>query len=337
MISAHTIETERMRAIVIDETSPARALRCEIVPEPTIGPTDLLVSVKAAGVNRADLRRAVTHFTASTLRPSPVAGLELAGEVVGLGADVKDFVVGDRVMAMAGNAFAEQASVDYRLSVRVPPSMTWEAAAATPVAFITAHNALIAAGALQAGESVLVQGASTSAGIATVQIARMKTAARIFGTAGSPEKRSRLQSLGCDVAIDYRENSIASIIGEQTGSRGVEVTIDYAGGNMVQKSIDCASIRGRIVCVGRVAGTDATVNIDEFARKRLQMTGVTNRTRSLAERIEIVRAFRDDLMPALEAATLVPIIDSVYALEDAERAQEYMRSNQHFGKIVLKI
>lgn len=326
-----------MRAIVIDETSPGRVLRCEIVPEPTIGATDLLVSVKAAGVNRADLRRAVTHFNASTVRPSAVAGLELAGEVVGLGTAVKGFVVGDRVMAMAGNAYAERASVDYRLAVRVPPSMSWEAAAATPVAFITAHNALITAAALQADECVLVQGASTSAGIATVQIARMKSAARIFGTAGSPEKLSSLQSLGCDVAIDYRENSIASIIGERTGSRGVEVTIDYAGGNMVQKNIDCASIRGRIVCVGRVAGSEATVNIDEFARKRLQMTGVTNRTRSLDERIAIVRAFRDDLMPALEAGALVPIIDTVYALEEAELAQEYMRSNQHFGKIVLKI
>ena len=326
-----------MKAIVIDETSPGRALRSEIVPEPTIGRTDLLVAVKAAGVNRADLRRAVTHFGPSTIRPSPVAGLELAGEVVAVGADVKGFTVGDRIMAMAGNAFAVRASVDYRLSVRVPPSMTWETAAATPVAFITAHNALITVGAFKAGESVLVQGATTSAGIATVQIARVKNAVKVFGTAGTPEKLSRLRSLGCDVVINYSENEMASIISEQTDARGIDVTIDYAGGNLVQKNIDCARIRGRIICAGRVAGTDATINIDEFSRKQLQMTGVTNRTRSLDERIVIVRTFCDDLMSALEQGQIAPIVDSVYALEDAEIALEYMRSNKHFGKIVLKI
>jgi NADPH:quinone reductase len=326
-----------VRAIIIDETSPARALRCEIVPEPTIESTDLLVAVKVAGVNRADLRRAVTHFAASTKKPSPVAGLELAGEVVALGADVRGFAIGDRVMAMANGAFAERATIDYRLAVKVPSSMAWEIAAATPVAFITAHNALITAGAFKAGETVLVQGASAGAGIATVQIARLRGASKIFGTAGTPEKLTSLRSLGCDVVINYRDDGIASIISEQTGSRGIDVTIDYAGGNMVQKNIDAAGVRGRIVCAGRVAGTDATVNIDEFSRKQIRMTGVTNRTRSLNERIKVVHTFRDDLLSALEDKTLVPVVDKVYALEEAEAAQEYMRSNQHFGKIVLKI
>jgi NADPH:quinone reductase len=326
-----------MKAIIIDETSPARALRWEAVPEPTIERTDLLVAIRAAGVNRADLRRAVTHFSASTKKPSPVAGLELAGEVVAVGADVSGFAVGDRVMAMASGAFAERASVDYRLTVKVPPSMTWETAAATPVSFITAHNALVTAGAFKAGESVLVQGASSGAGIATVQIARLKGASKIVGTAGSVAKLNRLKSLGCDVVINYRDDGFASTISEHTGSRGIDVTVDYAGGNMVQKNFEAAAVRGRIVCAGRVAGTEATINIDDFARKQLQMFGVTNRTRSLDERIEVVRAFRDDLMPALEQGRLTPVVDKVFSLEEAEAAQEYMKSNQHFGKIVLKV
>jgi NADPH:quinone reductase len=326
-----------MRAVIIDETSPARSLRCETVPEPIVERTDLLVAVKAAGVNRADLRRAVTHFAASSQTGSPVAGLELAGEVLALGADVIGFAIGDRVMAMASGAFAERAAIDYRLAVQVPSSMTWEIAAATPVAFITAHNALVTAAAFKAGESVLVQGASTAAGIAAVQIARLRGASEIVGTAGTPEKLNRLRSLGCDVTINYREDDLASIIRKQTRSRGIDVTIDFAGGRMVQKNIDAAAIRGRIICAGRVAGSDATVNIDEFSRKQLQMTGVTNRTRSLDERILVVRAFRDDILPALERGAIVPVVDSIYALQDGEAAQEYMRTNKHFGKIVLTI
>lgn len=326
-----------MRAVVIDETSPARSLRCETVPEPIVGRTDLLVAVRAAGVNRADLRRAVTHFAASSETGPPAAGLELAGEVLALGADVSGFGIGDRIMAMAGGAFAERAAIDYRLAVRVPSSMTWEIAAATPVAFITAHNALVTAAAFKAGESVLVQGASAGAGIAAVQIARLKDASKIVGTAGTPEKLSRLLSLGCDVTVNYREDDLASIIRKETRSRGVDVTIDFAGGSMVQTNIDAAAIRGRIICAGRVAGSDATINIDEFSRKQLQMVGVTNRTRSLDERILAVRSFRDDILPALGQGTIVPVVDSVYTLQDTEAAQEYMRTNKHFGKIVLTI
>lgn len=325
-----------MRAIVIDDTSPTRALRCAMVPEPAAGAQDLLVAVRAAGVNRADLRRAVTHFAASSQMAQPIPGLELAGEVLAVGAEVAGFAVGDRVMAMASSAFAERAAVDHRLAVRVPECMTWEAAAATPVAFITAHDALVTAGGFRPGESVLVQGASTGAGIATVQIARLLDAAVIAGTAGTVEKLGRLRALGCDVTANYREEDVAAAL-RHSRPDGFEVTVDYAGGAMVRTAIDAAAIRGRIVCAGRVAGAEATIDIDEFSRKRIRMTGVTNRTRTLDERIATVRAFRADILPALEAGAILPVIDSVYALDDAEAAQAHMRGNTHFGKIVLRV
>lgn len=325
-----------MRAIVIDESSPARALRCATVPEPVVGAQDLLVAVRAVGVNRADLRRAVTHFAASDRLAQPVVGLELAGEVLAVGAEVTGFAPGDRVMAMASSAFAERAAVDHRLALRVPASMTWEEAAATPVAFITAHNALVTAGGFSPGEAVLVQGASTGAGIATVQIARLLGAAVIAGTAGSAAKCDRLRALGCDVTVNYREGDFAASL-RRARPEGFAVTVDYAGGAMVRKAIDTASVRGRIVCAGRVAGTEAGIDIDEFARKQIRMTGVTNRTRSLEERIATVRAFAEDILPALEAGAIAPVVDSIHALEDAEAAQAHMRGNTHFGKIVLRV
>lgn len=326
-----------MKAVIIDETSPTRSLLYTTIAEPVIGPADLLVAVKAAGVNRADLRRAATHFAASTERRLTTAGLELAGEVLEIGPDVTGIEIGDRVMAMAGAAYAEKAVVDYRLVSKIPPTMSWQAAAATPVAFITAHNALVTAGEFKQGQSVLIQGASSGVGIATIQIARLVGASKIFGTAGSEEKLGRLKSLGCDVAIDYRKDDLSAVVARETGSRGVDVIVDFAGGAMVQRNIEAASVRGRIVCAGRVAGTEATVNIDEFSRKQLHMVGVTNRTRSLEERITVVREFERDVLAALESRAIIPVLDKTYALEEAESAQDYMKTNRHFGKIVLTI
>jgi NADPH2:quinone reductase len=324
-----------MKAVVIDESTPARSLRTRTVPDPIPGAADLLVAVKAAGVNRADLRRAAVHFAASSEKGLPIAGLEFAGEVLAVGHDVSGFAVGDRVMAMANGAFAEQATLDHRLATHVPAKMTWQQAAATPVAFITAHNALMTAGAMKTDETVLVQAASSCVDIATVQIARMLGASRILGTAGTSEKLEKLCALGCDVVVDYHDEDLAAAVRRATNLLGVDLIVDFAGGAMVQKNIDAARVRGRIVCAGRVAGIEATVNIDEFSRKQLRMVGVTNRTRSSEERFAVVREFERDLLPALQSGRLAPVIDRTYPLQDAEAAQDFMQTNVHFGKIVL--
>src|SRR5262249_39687158 len=156
-------------------------------------------AVKAAALNRADLRRSATHFAASDSKARfPIAGVELAGEVVALGGKVTGFAAGDRVMAMAGGAYARRATVDYRLAMRVPASMNWEQAAATPITFVTAHDARTNAGGMKAGEDVFVQGASSGAGIASIQVARLMGARHVFGTAGAPEKLKGIAELGCD-------------------------------------------------------------------------------------------------------------------------------------------
>lgn len=324
-----------MKAVVIDDTVTDRPLVYREVPEPPFGDMDLLIAVRAAGVNRADLRRAAGHFAASEKRPLSIAGLELAGEVIAVGKSVSNFASGDRVMAMAGSAYAEQAVVDARLAIPVPRSFDWHQAAATPISFITAYDALTAAADFKKNESVLVQGASSGAGIATVQVARWLGAREIFGTAGSRDKLDRLVKLGCTVPIDYKTDNIVSVILQKTDMEGVDVVIDVVGAHMAQVNIDAAATGGRIVCLGRVAGSQSTVNLDEFSRKRLRMIGVTFRTRSLEERIAVIETFRNKVLPALDDGSLRPVVDSVLPLTEAARAQEYMRDNRHFGKIVL--
>jgi NADPH:quinone reductase len=327
-----------MKAIVIDESKSGRPLRYADVAEPVCGESDLLITVKAAALNRADLRRAATHFAASDKAASlPIAGVELAGEVAAIGSKVTGFKRGDRVMAMAGGAYAEVATIDYRLALRVPESMGWEQAAAIPITFVTAHDALTNAAELKRGEDVFVQGASSGAGIAAVQIARLLGARHVFGTAGVKAKLEGIRAVGCDVPIDYHSQNFVAVIRETTGGRGADIVIDLVGSHTAQGNVDASAITGRIVCVGRVAGLEATMNLDEFSRKRIRMIGVTFRTRSMEERIAAVQSFRDGILPALGEGKLKPVIDSVFPLSEAAAAQERMRENKHFGKIVLKV
>ncbi len=178
-----------MRAIVIEGNS----LRLREVPDPSLGPADLLVRIRATSVNRADLRRAAVHFTQSETAAAAIAGLEMAGEVIGKGADVSSFAIGDRVMAMTGGGYAEMVAIDHRLALPVPAKFTWARAAATPTVYVTAHDALVSQGGVTAGTQLLVQGASTGTGIAAVQIAHAWKADRVFGTAGTDTNISAQQ------------------------------------------------------------------------------------------------------------------------------------------------
>jgi NADPH:quinone reductase len=328
-----------VRAIVIEPVETRTRLVLRDVPDPVPGPADLLVKVRATSLNRADLRRAATHFTQGERNASAaIAGLEMAGEVVGLGTAVSGFRVGDRVMAMTGAGYAELAVVDHRLVLPVPAKFDWAQAGATPTVFVTAHDALISQGALTAGQSVLIQGASTGTGIAAVQIAKAWKAGHVFGTAGTEDKLARLRDLGCDTPINYRTDDIAKTVMVGTNNRGADLVIDLVGRGAVAANVAAAAIKGKIICVGRVGGTTDEINLDEFSRKRIVMTGTTFRTRSFEERAATVRRFRDQVIPLFEAGVIAPVLDArSFDLEQAEEAQAYMTENKHFGKIILRV
>lgn len=323
-----------MRAIVIEGNS----LRLREVPDPSLGPADLLVRVRATSVNRADLRRAAVHFKQSETAAAAIAGLEMAGEVIGKGADVSSFAIGDRVMAMTGGGYAEMVAIDHRLALPVPAKFTWARAAATPTVYVTAHDALVSQGGVTAGTQLLVQGASTGTGIAAVQIAHAWKADRVFGTAGTDDKVARLRAFGCDTPINYRTSDVAKLVLEATQERGVDLVLDLVGRSAVAANIAAVAIKGRIICVGRVGGTTDEINLDEFARKRVTMTGTTFRTRTLDERTAVIRRFRNEMIPLFEDGTLTPVLDQrEFGFEEAEAAQAYMAENKHFGKIVLHV
>ncbi len=260
----------------------------------------------------------------------------MAGDVVAVGAQVSGVAVGDRVMAMTGGSWAEQVAFDHRLAVPVPDRFDWHQAAATPISFITAHDALSRAARLVRGESVLIQGATSSAGLAATQLAVAMGASQVFATSTSPKKLAQLRERG-GIPIDASSEDVAARVQQETHGRGVDVVIDVVGQGAVQQNIDAAAVRGRIVCLGRLAGVNGTFNLDEFSRKQITMVGVTFRTRTSEERFEVVRRFGEEVVPLLSTGAVRPVVDRSFPMTALQDAEDYMRASQGLGKILIDV
>jgi putative PIG3 family NAD(P)H quinone oxidoreductase len=315
------------------------ALELRDVPVPEPGPGELLLRVKATALNRADLYQLKglyqTEKTAGgTLT---IAGLEAAGEVSGIGKNVSGYKIGDRIMGMCPGGYAEFTTIDQRLAMRVPERLSWEEAATIPVAYMTEYNALIMNAHLQAGETVFVNAASSGVGVAAVQIAKFFGAKMVIGTASTPAKLAALRALGMDVGINYRTENFADAVLAATGGAGTDVIIDHVGASSLKENLRCMALKGRLVNVGRLGGGTGELDLELLAYKRLQLIGVTNRTRTLDERGAIARGVVSDLLPALRDGQLKPVIDRVFPLYRASEAQAYMASNAQVGKIVLNV
>lgn len=328
-----------MRAMVVRDAPGGGTLQLTEVPEPVPGPRDLLVRVQATAVNRADLsQRAGRYRQQATARPGPlIAGLESAGVVVAAGAEVTRFGIGDRVMAQCSGGCADYVCIDERIAMAVPEALDWPAAAATPIAFVTEHDAICTNGELQAGQSVLIQAAGSAVGLAAVQVARFAGAGTVFGTVAGRAQAEMATSLGVDVAIDHRTQDFEAIVNGATDGRGVDLIVDHVGGPALGGNLRALAVRGRLVSVGRLGPTTGELDLDLLALKRLRLIGVTFRTRTIEEYEQCVRRAGTDLLPALAGGRLRPVIDSVFPLADALRAQERMAANQHLGKIVISV
>lgn len=320
-----------MRAIVSTAEGPV----LNDVPRPSPGPEQVLVRVKASSLNRADLAtlRGAAHGRVGGM--GATLGLEWAGEVVEAGSSVKRWRAGDRVMGAGGGAFADYAVANARLIYAVPKDMSFEQASALPVALQTMHDAIVTHGMLEAGQSVLIQGASSGVGLMGLQIAKYLRAGLVIGSSTSPERRGRLAEFGADLAIDTRSpDSVARVL-EATGGKGVDLVIDLVAGPLMNENLKATRIGGRIVNVGRMAGERGEIDFDLHSMRRITYVGVTFRTRSVAQVEAINERVTRALMPALSVGLLRLPVDKVCALEDASEAFERMARNQHFGKIVL--
>jgi NADPH2:quinone reductase len=304
------------------------------VPVPKPKATDILVKVKAIALNRADLgsARGDTSHGAAAGRP---IGSEFSGEVTGVGGDVRDFKVGDRVMCHSPGSHAEMAVSDYGRAMHIPDGMSYEQAATLPIGLNTLHNALITRGRMTAGENVMVQGASSGVGIIGLQIAKLMGAKFVVGTATDPGRRGRLTEFGADLAVDTKDANWPEQVLAATGGKGVDLTVDMLSGPVVSQTMQATALLGRIVNIGRLAGMKAEFDFDLHARKRIEYIGVTFRTRTIEEVRQILIEMRRDLWDAVKSGKIKVPIDKTYPLAEAKAGHEHMRANKHFGKILL--
>ena len=305
------------------------------IPQPKPQPFQILVRVKAAGLNRADL--AASRGSGGHGSVGGTVGIDWAGEVVEVGSEVKGgFKPGDRVMCAGSGGYAEYAVADWGRVVPMPADISFEDAATLPVALGTMHDALVTNGRLKRGESVLIQGASSGVGLMAMQIAKLLGAKIVIGTSTNAGRRARLKEFGADLAVDTSDPKWPDLVLEATGGAGVNLMIDQVSGALMNASMRATAVLGRIVNVGRLGGGKAEFDFDLHANRRIAYIGVTHRTRSVDELREETRAMWADLADAVKARKLSLPIDKTFPLAEAKAAQEYMRANKHFGKILLK-
>jgi NADPH:quinone reductase len=321
-----------MKAAVLTGTG----IEVRDVDKPTPAPNQVLVRVRAAGLNRADLIMASGHMHGSSGGPGTVLGLEFAGEVEAVGSEVKSAKPGDRVMCSGGGAYAEYAVADWgRVSPIPANNMGYEQAATLPIALQTMHDAVVTNGRLKAGEAVMIQGASSGVGLMGLQIAKLKGARFVIGTSTNAARRERLKEFGADLAIDTTQPNWPEKVLAATEGKGVDLIVDQVSASVANENMRAAAVRGRIVNVGRLGGFKGEFDFDLHALKRIDYIGVTFRTRSAEEVREIVRRMRADLWGDIESGKLKLPIDKTFPLDQAAAALAHMRANQHFGKIVL--
>jgi NADPH2:quinone reductase len=293
---------------------------------PTPGAGQVLVRVRAAGVNRGEVNQ-VRRATAGAPQPS---GVEFAGEVAATGE-------GARAMGHGPGGHAQYVLAQAGALMPVPPRLDWIAAAAFPNVFMTAHDALVTNGRLAPGEAVLVNAASSGIGTAAIQIARLLGAGTVIATTRSAGKLERLRGLGADVAVDTSATPQCDAVEAACGGRGVDLVVDSIGGSVFEDNLRSLAVRGRLVHIGRMGGAQARIDLEQLWLKRLQLIGVTFRTRSEAERIEVVRACARDLLGPLGEGRIALPVDQVLPLERLADAHALLESGRHFGKVVLRI
>lgn len=327
-----------MRAVRITGPGEPDVLRVEEVDEPEPGPDEVLVEIRAAALNRADLLQRAGAYPAPPGWPADVPGLECAGVVLEAGRNVRSPDEGDRVMALlGGGGYAERVAVHAGMTLPIPERLDFLEAAAVPEVFFTAYDALFRQGRAGPGDRVLVHGAGGGVGTAALQLADM-AGCTVFATASAP-KLEALERLGLpvDVTVDYRREDFAEVVDRETAGRGVDVILDVVGAEHWDRNVAALAERGRLVLVGLLGGRRAEVDLGVLLRGRLTVVGTVLRSRPIGEKLELAREVRERVLPALGSGALRPILDRTYPLEEAAEAHRRMGADRNVGKIVLEV
>jgi NADPH:quinone reductase len=311
-----------------------------LVPEerdvPAPGAGEILVKVGAAGVNRPDVMQRIGLYPPPK-GASDIPGLEIAGEVVALGAGVTRWKVGDNVTALvAGGGYAQYCPVHETNALPLVRPLTVVEAAAIPETFFTVWHNAFERGGLKQGETLLIHGGSSGIGTTAIQLAKA-FGAKVIATAGSAEKCDACRKLGADVAVNYRSEDFVAATKEATGGKGADVIVDMVGGDYVQRNYEAAAVEGRIVQIAFQGSAKATVDFMRVMLKRLTHTGSTLRARSVEDKAKIASAIEEKVWPLIAAGTVKPVIYKTFPLAEASAAHALMESSQHIGKIVLTV
>ncbi len=339
-----------MRAILIEKPGGPEAMRLAETPDPVPGPGEVLVRVRAAGVNRADLLQRMGKYPPPP-GASPILGLELAGEVVALGppasgplppeaalgAAGEPLSEGDRVMALVtGGGYASLASVPAVTAMRVPDRLTWSEAAAVPEAFLTAWMNLVVLGKLREGESVLIHAGASGVGSAAIQLAR-ELGATVLTTAGSGEKLAFCRELGASTTVNRHDGDFAEAVLAATGNRGVDLVLDFVGAPYWASNLRALARGGRLTLIGFLGGSSGDCDLGPVMRKSLTVTGTTLRGTALEEKAVLSAGFAEFALPRFADGRLRALVDRTFTLGEAAGAHRFMAGNGNAGKLVLTV
>lgn len=325
-----------MRAIQTRGSGSAATLEIGEVPEPSLRPGELLIDVAATALNRADL------LQRRGLYPPPpgaseILGLECSGTLAALGEGVDGWAPGERVMALLpGGGYAERVAVDAGSVMRIPDSLSFEAAAGIPETFLTCFLNLFELAGLREGQAALVHGGGSGIGTSAIRLLGLSKVQTIV-TCGSSEKCERARALGAVVALDYRAGPFAPAVLEATGGRGVDAILDSIGAPYLAQHLECLAPGGTLVLIGLMGGANAEIQLAPLLLKRLRLIGSTLRARPEHEKARIVSAFLARFGKALEQDELSPVVDRVLPLERAVEAHALLEASAHFGKIILRV
>lgn len=326
-----------MRVVWISQAGGPEVLQIREVVKPRPSPGEVLVKVRASALNRADLLQRQGKYPAPAGFSQEIPGMEFAGEVAETGEGARMWKPGQRVFGLLGGAaHAEYVVTHERLLAAVPENLTWEEAAASPEAFITAHDALWIQAWLRPVETVLIHCVGSGVGLAATQLARAIGAVP-FGTSRTPEKIAQAKQFGLEDGAAVRESFDDLLVQAEkwTAGRGINVVLDLAGGPYVKASQKLMALKGRMVLVGTVAGGNYELDSRFVMGKRLQIRGTVLRSRTLEEKIQVTQSFAAEVVPLLEKGIVRPAIDSSFKMADISQAHQRLESNQTFGKVVI--
>lgn len=323
-----------MRYVEICGYGGPEVLRATRGPAPVAGPGELLVRVRAAGVNRPDVAQR-QGFYAPPPGASAIPGLEVAGEIVAMGEGVARWRLGDQVCALvSGGGYAEYVNVPARQALPVPRGLSLEEAAALPETAFTVWSNVFQRGGLVAGEVMLVHGGSSGIGTLAIQLGRA-LGSRVIATAGSAEKCEACMALGAEACVNYRDTDFVQAVREFSGGRGADLILDMVGGDYIQRNIQCAAEDGRIVQIAFLQGSAVSLNLMPLMLKRLTLSGSTLRARPESFKATLASSVEQNVWPLVEAGRVRVVLARRFDLADAAEAHRLMESSAHIGKIVL--